>query len=481
MYTIKHLKRFVGITLAVLFLAGCGGPSTEPISTATSPPAPAPPEATKVEFPQIEILPLTGPMCDELANTLAQTVGISVEQSEAPFEDHLRGVAGRGCMASATGTGHDFPDQTWPDMVNALEGMLTPAGWQVDERYRADGPSGFIAGYRQVDRLCLLDVNREPVDMSLCPEDEPIFVCWAELAPEQKIHTITLNCAHDDFAALEPQPESELEPVRIEFAPGAISEQVHGSLPPGGGARFVLAAAAGQEMYVYLTFSFEPDPTEPPAILISWGEDGTVLLTDHVDAMSFQGELPFTQDYFINVRSRSQESLDFTLEVIIPPLTGGPVTRPGYVPVTFQPVYEILEDTGVPPMLPSEFRVDESLPPIHPFIYTAIPGEYELSLDFGEDCMGAGACHYGSLTGKLVDSRDPVSTTNIPYDVERAQVITLAEGIEGYFIEAACGASCDDTKVFWILNGYQYMVGIKAGKQADVLALANAAIENSLQ
>ncbi|NIS80184.1 MAG: hypothetical protein GTO14_08235, partial [Anaerolineales bacterium] len=109
-------------------------------------------------------------------------------------------------------------------------------------------------------------------------------------------------------------------PVRIEFAPGAISDQVQGSLSTGGGARFVLTAAAGQEMRVYLTFPFEPDPTEPPAILIIWGEDGTVLLTDHVDAMTFQGELPFTQDYIISVRSRSQDTIDFTLEVIIPAL-----------------------------------------------------------------------------------------------------------------------------------------------------------------
>jgi hypothetical protein len=54
--------------------------------------------------------------------------------------------------------------------------------------------------------MCLLYVNREPEDMSLCQEDEPIFVCWAELTPDQKIHTITLNCAHDDFDVLEPLP-----------------------------------------------------------------------------------------------------------------------------------------------------------------------------------------------------------------------------------------------------------------------------------
>jgi len=74
-----------------------------------------------------------------------------------------------------------------------------------------------------------------------------------------------------------------------------------------------------------------------------------------------------------------------------------------------------------------------------------------------------------------------VGTSNFPFEPERAQAVTLANGIAGYFIEALCGANCDDPKVFWIYNGYQYMVGLKAGLQADVVALANAAITNSIQ
>lgn len=200
----KYLKMFAVIMLAAIFLVSCGGSSRDSTITATSPFAPTSPTATRVEFPQTEILPLTPTMCNDLANTLAQTVGISVDKSEEPFEDHVRGVTGFGCMAAAVGTGVDFHDETWPDVVSALEGMLPAVGWQVDERYRADGPAGFIAGFREADRMCLLYVNREPEDMSLCPEDEPIFICWAELTPEQKIHTITLNCAHDDFDVIEP-------------------------------------------------------------------------------------------------------------------------------------------------------------------------------------------------------------------------------------------------------------------------------------
>jgi hypothetical protein len=127
-----------------------------------------------------------------------------------------------------------------------------------------------------------------------------------------------------------------------------------------------------------------------------------------------------------------QAPVDYTLEVIIPPATSGL----GKVPPTFQAVLGQLESSGVPPMLPPDFPGGEGLPPIHPHIITVEPGEYEISLGFGADCQGAGACHYGSLAGKKVDSSEPVNMTNFPFDAARAQKVTLANGIEGYFIEA---------------------------------------------
>ena len=117
---------------------------------------------------------------------------------------------------------------------------------------------------------------------------------------------------------------------------------------------------------------------------------------------------------------------------------------PREIPPEFQPIMQALVLTGVPPVLPPEFPVDEGLPPIHPYLYTMDSGEYELSLDYGADCQGAGACHYGSLTGKKVDSDVPVGTRTFPFEAERAQPVTLASGIEGYFIEAVCGANCND-------------------------------------
>jgi hypothetical protein len=109
------------------------------------------------------------------------------------------------------------------------------------------------------------------------------------------------------------QPEPE--PRRIQFASGTTSAQVQGSLAAGGGDRYVLTAMAGQEMTVNLSVA----TAEVSAILVIWGADGTVLISDHADATSWVGPLPSTQDYYINVRSVAQTPVDYILEVIIPP------------------------------------------------------------------------------------------------------------------------------------------------------------------
>ena len=74
---------------------------------------------------------------------------------------------------------------------------------------------------------------------------------------------------------------------------------------------------AGQEMTVNLSDS----SAGVNAILVIWGADGTVLISDHADATIWAGQLPSTQDYYIHVRSVAQAPVDYNLEVIIPPAT----------------------------------------------------------------------------------------------------------------------------------------------------------------
>jgi hypothetical protein len=319
--------------------------------------------------------------------------------------------------------------------------------------------------------MCEAFVYVQPSDHALCSDDEPIGACLDRLAPEQVVYNATLTCVQGYQTADTPAPKTE--PARIQFAAGATSAQVMDRLAPGGLHPYVLNAAAGQEMTVNLTAS--------GAILVIWGADGTVLISDHADATTWRGVLPVTQDYYIDVRSVSQAPVDYVLEVSIPPATGtGEAAGPEPLPIDTPVGFETLFGLGEPLMLPPDFPVGEGLPAVQPYVVTAEPGEYEVSLDFGPECRGAGACHYGSLAGKRVDAAMPVGTRSYPFDAGQAQPVTLAYGLQGYFVPSVCGANCSDALVFWIYNGYQHMLGLKAGAQVDVVKMVNAAIENSL-
>jgi hypothetical protein len=46
-------------------------------------------------------------------------------------------------------------------------------------------------------------------------------------------------------------------------------------------------------------------------------------------------------------------------------------------------------------------------------------------------------------------------------------------------MDSTCGASCSDAAVWWMYNGYQYSLGMKASRD-QIIATANAAINNSI-
>ncbi len=104
------------------------------------------------------------------------------------------------------------------------------------------------------------------------------------------------------------------EPRRISFTPGGTSASMQGTTATPGLDRFVIRALGGQAMSVSIS------ATQGPVILIIYGADGDVLISDHAGATTWSGMLPTTQDYFIDTRSVGNAAVDFTLQVTIPPL-----------------------------------------------------------------------------------------------------------------------------------------------------------------
>ncbi len=77
--------------------------------------------------------------------------------------------------------------------------------------------------------------------------------------------------------------------------------------------RYVLRALAGQTMTVNTSAS------QGQVILIIFGADGNVLISDHAGATTWNGVLPSTQDYIIDVRSVGDVTSSYSLQVTIPP------------------------------------------------------------------------------------------------------------------------------------------------------------------
>src|ERR1700730_3850442 len=134
--------------------------------------------------------------------------------------------------------------------------------------------------------------------------------------------------------------------------------------------------------------------------------------------------------------------------------------------------------TVVPLVIPSSLPKDEEVDLFFCTVITLEPNEYEVIIGWDTECVGGTACRVGSLYGKRSRGSRITGTGNYPFERRRARRVRLRGGITGYFVDVTCGANCSDSKVFWKKDGYEDMVGLKAGKMANVVELANSAIQN---
>jgi hypothetical protein len=208
-------RYWIGALLVLALISACEGAPTEVPATTPPTPIPTEPSAVPTETPaptktpappptatavpaetaeaQGDFQPLSSAACSDLASAMAQALGVEVTTAEAPFQDYVSGKAGTGCQTTATGTGLDF--ESIVVVARSLREMLEGQGWYGDIMYVADGPAGTAAGFRKAKGLCLVSVNWEPSEDADCPPDQPISAC--QLAPEQQLYSIVLNCAED--------------------------------------------------------------------------------------------------------------------------------------------------------------------------------------------------------------------------------------------------------------------------------------------
>lgn len=302
------------LLLVVIFLLGCGllADDPAPVSATELPPSTSTPQPIDTAIPTDTPMPTETPaptstpdtsMCGLLGANLVDTFG---ERAVTVQNDMV--IAGK-CQVMTTFTVLETDVMT---LFNAASGMMQVQGWMEDQTYQAGGPGAIATGYRKAGELCQLGVRSKPVDPGLCSSNEPFASCWDRLTNEQKLYELLIDCNPESGQTNVPVEDGLM---RIQFAPGSIFAQEFGSLPAFGRDRYVLRAAANQVMTVNLRIT-----SGAGALLIIWGEDGTVFVTDHAVTTYWQDKLPLTQDYYITVVASPDGPVNYTLEVTIPPL-----------------------------------------------------------------------------------------------------------------------------------------------------------------
>lgn len=189
--------RFSVVWLLLLILTACGAPAQAPAPTATFEQAELP---TRVVDPEVDasggeleaaqIAPLDAERCRALQTQLETRFARKVTQEELPYQDMFSTQKGTACHLALQGTGAELGSFT--EVVERVHLMLAEEGWEIDNRYAADGPFTTLTGFQKERSFCLAEVGWEPAPEVECPTDEPVVTC--QVPPEQQNYTISLSC-----------------------------------------------------------------------------------------------------------------------------------------------------------------------------------------------------------------------------------------------------------------------------------------------
>jgi len=119
---------------------------------------------------------------------------------------------------------------------------------------------------------------------------------------------------------------------RLFFVRGTDTLTQTGVLQSGGADRYVMKLQRNQIMSVGVR------SPRNNVILIVWGQDGTVLMSDHAGSPNWEGTTPSNQDYYFDVRAVAGTSANYTLTAYARPTDSGPaVPVPTLKRISFAP------------------------------------------------------------------------------------------------------------------------------------------------
>jgi hypothetical protein len=142
------------------------------------------------------------------------------------------------------------------------------------------------------------------------------------------------------------------------------------------------------------------------------------------------------------------------------------LAQAGTAVVASQILPKLKGKTQVPIFIPSILDSEKSY-----YQITAKTDSYTISMEQTADCRGAGACSFGEIRGQ----KGGEFSTKMEGVTKALKNVQLAGGVKGVF-HNGCGAYCT-ASVEWKTKGFMYTVAIKNGAEADVIKMANSAIQ----
>lgn len=122
--------------------------------------------------------------------------------------------------------------------------------------------------------------------------------------------------------------------------------------------------------------------------------------------------------------------------------------------------------TQVPIFIPSSISASQKLY----YQSTAKADSYTISIGYTADC-NAGACSFGEIRGQ----KGGEFSTKIEGVTKTLKNVQLAGGVKGVF-HNGCGAYCT-ANIEWKAQGFLYTIAIRNGVEADLIKMANSAIQ----
>ena len=331
----RYWQTFLGVLCLMALLTGCvvqtpGAPTPAPAATAavpTFPPTAATSTAAPTALPPTTV-PVTVPTAGPAAPTVAPTAAPTTAPAPTAAKPAPTVPPAPPAPTQAPAKRIEFPAGSTAISLQGSAGPGTADHWVLK------------AQTGQMMTLKLTSATGTAVLVVWGQEGTPLITDhagatdWTGTLPhteEYFIDVLNQGAAATTYTlvvTIPPLPTPAPVVKRITFAAGAISATVNGNLAARNADGWVIKAGAGQ------TLTAQLNPAGGQAILVIYGADGTVLISDHAGAAAWSGPLPSTQDYNISVRNVTDAAVAYNLTVTVPP---APAPQPTVRRITFAP------------------------------------------------------------------------------------------------------------------------------------------------